>query len=75
MKVCYVNKGSVPNPKLHRVKPRQVNWSSGTTETRDLPACGTKVDVCAIEYEHGETIESLGYAGDACGRCFPKAQR
>jgi hypothetical protein len=74
MKFCFVHKGSVPNPRIHRVKPRKVDWSDGSTDTRDLPACGTKVDVCAIEYEHAPDIESMGHAGDACGRCFP-AQR
>lgn len=51
---CWVYKGAVKNPRMHR-------------NHNGIPACGTRVDVCALEYE----TEMDGNFGEPCKRCFP----
>lgn len=71
---CFVLKSGVPNPKIHKVKTGPVTWSDGRTEDHILPACGTRIDVCALETEWAYGIDGMGHAGDPCGKCFPKAK-
>jgi len=54
---CWIYKGAVKDPKMHRNR-------------NGIPACGTRVDVCALEYETdiGDNF------GDPCRRCFPEME-
>jgi len=62
----WVNKSGVSGAKFHRAKRGWVKWSDGKTRPEWLPACGTRIDVCAIDHAQS------AYAGDLCRRCFPK---
>lgn len=70
IRYCWVEKGALPNPKVHLAKMGTVEWSDGSVTPHVLPQCGTRVDVCALENERGNQIP-VG-AGDLCRRCFPK---
>ena len=65
-----LNKGAVPNAKIHRAVNREAADSAGRVEARLLPACGVRVDWTALEYEHTDRKPSL--VGELCGRCFPE---
>ena len=49
---CWINKQAVRNPRMHKNR-------------NGLPACGARVDVCALEYENTTS------AAQPCKRCFP----
>lgn len=57
MLYCFL-KSSTPDAKVHKAQR-----GSG------IPACGTRVDTCALETEWADTIPT--WAGDPCGKCFP----
>ncbi len=52
---CWVFKGAVKEPRMHKNR-------------NGIPACGTRVDVCALEYE----TKIDANCGEPCGRCFPQ---
>ena len=65
----FVYKGGVPNPKMHRLVLKTVNWSDGSTSEEFLPQCGTKVDVCAMEIADPTHWSWMGDTDGMCKRC------
>lgn len=61
----YLDKASIPFPRLHRGKLGPVTWTDDETDQRWLPACGTRVDVTCLE------VTEVAPHDDLCRRCFP----
>ena len=49
--------------RTHFAKKGEVTWSDGRRTQEWLPACGTKVDVSALQSYRGYAVEAT------CGRC------
>ena len=67
LELCFVHNSSGAT-KFHKAKLIEVGRSNGETRMEARPACGSRVDTCALETE--EAPSSCG-GRDPCRKCFP----